>query len=48
MKQIVLVTEMLTDVFNGIYTQWTYYNDGTVEIKKLPKGPIILPKVYEF
>jgi hypothetical protein len=44
MKLIVLITELLTDPMKGIYTQWIYYNDGTVEERKVPKGPIIMPK----
>lgn len=43
MKQIIYITEILTDVYGGIYTQTVYYNDGSIEEFKVPKGPIIIP-----
>lgn len=47
-KQIILITEMLTDPYKGIYTQWIYYNDGTFETKLVPKGPILIIKELRF
>lgn len=41
-KQIVMVGEMLTDIRMGIYTQWVWYSDGTMEVKKIPKGPVLM------
>lgn len=41
MKKIFFIAEMLTDIKLGIYTQWIYYLDGSIEEKKIPKGKII-------
>lgn len=45
MSELILIWEgeMLTDPFNGIYTCWSYYSDGSVKETKIPKGPIIIP-----
>lgn len=42
-KYPVLEMEMLTDVARGIYTVTTWYNDGSTETRKVPKGPILIP-----
>ena len=44
MKYPLYQTEILTDVRRGIYTQTTYYSDGSVEILRVPKGEILIPK----
>lgn len=45
MKNITYIIEILTDVQRGIYTQTIYYNDGSFEIKYVPKGKIIIPTI---
>lgn len=45
MKPILYETEMLTNVYKGIYTITTYYVDGTVEVREVPKGSMIIPQV---
>lgn len=40
-KQIILITEMLTDIRKGIYTQTIYYSNGEIEVRYIPKGPVI-------
>lgn len=42
-KQVIAVTEMLTNPSKGIYTQWIYYSDGSMDTVEIPKGPIISP-----
>jgi len=44
MKQIILIGELLTDPVRGIYIQTIWYSDGSVETKKVPKGPILIIK----
>lgn len=41
-KTLVWYGEMLTDIRNGIYTRWNHYDDGSVEIEYIPKGPIFI------
>lgn len=41
-RRLVFQTEMLTDPYNGIYTQTNYYSDESVEVVLVPKGKIIL------
>ena len=43
MKYPLFQTEMLADVRRGIYTQTTYYSDGSVETLEVPKGEILIP-----
>ena len=44
MKQIIYIGEMLWKPSLGIYKQWIYYSDGSVEETEVPKGPIVIPK----
>jgi hypothetical protein len=44
MKHIILITEYLSNPYKGIYTQTTYYSDGSMETKEIRKGPILFVK----
>ena len=40
-RNIIYIAEMLTTPSKGIYTQWIYYDDGSMDTVEVPKGPIL-------
>ena len=40
MAEPVFETKMLTDVYCGIYTVTSYFNDGTSETREVPGGGV--------
>lgn len=42
MKQVLCVTEILINPYLGVYLETTYWDDGTVTERRIPKGPIIM------
>lgn len=42
MKYLVFQTEILYNVYKGIYLQTNYYSDGSIEELLVPKGIIIM------
>jgi len=45
MKSPVYEIEFLSKPFLGIYTITTYYDDGSIETREVPKGLIVAPKI---
>ena len=41
-KDIIFIGEMLTEPSKGVYTQWVYYDDGTMVTNKIPKGLVVV------
>jgi hypothetical protein len=41
-KDIIFIAEMLTEPSKGVYTQWVYYDDGTMDTNKISKGLVVV------
>ncbi len=38
-------TEILTDPAKGVYTVTTYFSDGSIDERQVPKGQLVNPEI---